>query len=564
MNYRHFKYEGWLYGLAFLLAISLRLIGLGHMPLNDSEASLALQALHLSGGLKPVLDAHPAYVLFTAPLFFLYGGGMNGLARLIPALVGSLLVFAPILFQDRFKPRPSLILAFFLALDPGLVAISRQAGSPILAITFLLFAFGFFRKNNFRWAGIFGALALLSGPALWAGILALAIALSIYQAARLLFTTDDESFSFEITTEGRNELLASLAVTLLLAGTLFFLVPNGLSAALASIPAYLTGWRSVVTVSSIWMLISLLAYQPFSILLAVIAIVRGWLNPSHRIIPLSIWFLVALLLALVYPAREMSDLAWALIPLHAMAAIELARFIDVSIEERAEAGGAILLTAFLWVFGWLNFTSLIWSVPGEAKFQQYLILLLGAILLLILSIVLVAFGWSMRVAQIGLIWGLGISLGVLTLAGSLGVTGMHGTFKPELWWPQRVPLQADLLLSTIDDLSEWDKGYDDALPVVIVGIDSPALEWALREHSPTVANFFDSAQPPSLIISSFELNPNTVAEYRGQDFIWRMTTSWEVAQPRDWLKWLAYREMAQTPENTILWASNDLFINAAP
>src|SRR5690349_5445507 len=150
MNYRHFKYEGWLYGLAFLLAIALRLIGLGHMPLNDSEATLALQALQLASGLKPVLDPHPAYILFTTPLFFLYGGGMNALARLVPALVGSALVFAPLLFQDRIKPRPGLILAFFIALDPGMVAISRQAGSPILAITFLIFAFGFFNKNSFR------------------------------------------------------------------------------------------------------------------------------------------------------------------------------------------------------------------------------------------------------------------------------------------------------------------------------------------------------------------------------------------------------------------------------
>lgn len=564
MNYRHFKYEGWLYGLAFLLAIALRLIGLGNMPLNDSEASLALQALHLSDGLKPVLSPHPAYILFTAPLFFLYGGGMNNLARLIPALVGSLLVFAPLLFQDRFKPRPSLILAFFIALDPGMVAISRQAGSPILAITFLIFAFGFFRRNNFRGAGVFAALALLSGPALWFGLVALAISLAIYQAARLRFTTDDESFNFQVTTEERNELLISFGAALLLAGTLFFLVPNGLSAAIASIPAYLGGWRSVVTVSSIWMLISLLAYQPFSLLLAVIAIVRGWLNPSHRIIPLSIWFLVALLLALVYPARQMADLAWALIPLHAMAALQLARFIDVPLEERGEAAGAVLLTAFLFVFGWFNFTPLIWSAAGEVSFNQHLILLIGAIVLLILSIVLVAFGWSMRVAQTGLIWGLGLCLGVLTLSGSLGVTGLHGTFKPELWWPQGVPLQVDLLTSTIDDLSEWARGHDDALPIVIVGIDSPSLEWALREHSPTVANFFDSTQPPALIISAFELNPNTVAEYRGQDFIWRFTTSWEFAQPRDWFKWLAYREMIQTSENTILWASNDLFINAAP
>lgn len=564
MNYRHFKYEGWLYGLAFLLAIALRLIGLGHMPLNDAEATLALQALQLSSGLKPVLAPHPAYILFTTPLFFLYGGGMNALARLVPALVGSALVFAPFLFQDRIKPRPGLILAFFIALDPGMVAISRQAGSPILVVTFIILAFGFFNKNNFRWAGIFAALALLGGPAIWAGFVGLAISLAIYQAAKLRFSERDDSFSLRWAVADRNEFLVSLGATLLLAGTLFFLIPNGLSAALASIPAYLRGWRAVPTMNSVWLLISLLAYQPFALLLAIMAIIRGWIKPSHRIIPLSIWFLVTLLLALFYPARQITDLAWALIPLYAMAALELARFMDIVPEERAEAMGAISLTAFLWVFGWLNFTPMIWSIPGDSNFNQHGILVISSVILLILSILLVAFGWSVRIAQLGLIWGLGISLGVLSLSGALGVTGLRGTSNPELWWPQRIPLQADLLVSTVDELSEWSTGDDDALPIVIVGIDSPALEWALREHSPKVANFFDASQPPALIISSFELDPNTIAAYRGQDFIWRFTTTWEVAQPRDWLKWLAYREMAQTSENTILWATNDLFINAAP
>lgn len=572
MNYRHFKYEGWLYGLAFVLAIALRLIGLGHMPLNDSEASLALQSLQLASGLKPVLDPHPAYILFTMPLFFLYGGGMNTLARLVPALVGSALVFAPLLFQDRIKPRPGLILAFFIALDPGMVAISRQAGSPILAITFVIFAFGFFNKKNLSWAGIFAALALLSGPPIWAGFVGLAISLAIYQAAKLRFSEKSETVSRKMGVPERNEFLISLAATLLLAGTLFFIIPNGLSAALASIPAYLSGWstvplsgwRAVPPMNSLWLLISLLAYQPFPLLLAILAIIRGWVTPSHRIVPLSVWFLVSLLLALFYPARQITDLAWVLIPLYAMAALELARFVDVSPEDRMETMGAALLTAFLWVFGWVNFTSMVWSTPGDANFNQHGILVLGAIILLILSIVLVAFGWSVRIAQLGLIWGLGVSLGILSLGGALGATGLRGTSNPELWWTERVPLQADLLVSTIDELSEWSTGDDDALPIVIVGIDSPALEWALREHSPKVANFFDASQPPSLIISAFELDPNTIAPYRGQDFIWRFTTTWEVALPRDWFKWLAYREMTQTSENTILWATDDLFINAAP
>ncbi len=564
MNYRPFKYEGWLYALALLLAIILRFIGLGHMPLNDSEASLALQSLQLASGLKPALDPHPAYILFTMPLFFLYGGGTNALARLIPALVGSALVLAPLLFQDRLRPRPSLILAFFIALDPGLVAVSRQVGSPILALTFLVIALGFFNKKNSRRAGIFGALALLGGPAIWVGLFGLAISLAVYQAAKLRFSRDDELKPFRLDTVDRNEFFIALALTLLMAGTLFFIVPNGLSAALASIPAYLSGWRAPATINISWLFISLLAYQPFALLLSSMAIIRGWVKASRKIIPLSVWFLVSLLLAVAYPARQISDLVWMLIPLYAMAALELMRFINVFPEERAETIGAILLTVFLWVFGWLNYSSLVWSIPGESTFNQHFIFVIGSIVLLILSIALVAFGWSVRVAQFGLIWGLGLSLSILSLAGALGVTGIRGASNPELWWQPSIPLQADLLMSTVDDLSEWDKGYDNALPVVIIGIDSPALEWALREHSPTVANFFDASQPPALIISTFELDPNTISPYRGQDFGWRFTTSWEIAKPRDWLKWVAYREMTQTGENIILWVNNDLFINAAP
>ena len=59
MTYRHFKYEGWLYALVFLLALAVRTIQLGAMPLTDSEAAPALQALHITQGLKPTLSPHP-------------------------------------------------------------------------------------------------------------------------------------------------------------------------------------------------------------------------------------------------------------------------------------------------------------------------------------------------------------------------------------------------------------------------------------------------------------------------------------------------------------------------
>ena len=143
---------GWLYGLAFLLALILRIIQLGLFPLTDAEAAPALQALQIAQGAHPAIGPQTAYVLLTSILFFIFGS-FNFLARFVPALTGSLLVFVPFLFQQRLKPRPALVLAFFLAIDPGFFALSRQAGSDILSVAFLLFAWGLWERKSWRAAG---------------------------------------------------------------------------------------------------------------------------------------------------------------------------------------------------------------------------------------------------------------------------------------------------------------------------------------------------------------------------------------------------------------------------
>src|SRR5690349_13450788 len=136
MNSSQNKNEGWLYGLAFLIAILFRFIQLGAAPLTDSEATLALQAFHLAHGQNVILAPQTAYILLTS-IFFAIIESTNFMARLVPALAGSLLVFAPLLFRNKIGSRPALLLAFLLAFDPGLTALSRQANGTILAVTFL-------------------------------------------------------------------------------------------------------------------------------------------------------------------------------------------------------------------------------------------------------------------------------------------------------------------------------------------------------------------------------------------------------------------------------------------
>ena len=560
MTYRHFKHEGWLYALAFFTAVALRFIQLGAMPLTDVEAAPALQALHIAQGLKPALSPHPFYILFTSIFFFLYGGGTDFLARLIPALIGSLLVFAPLLFTERIKPRSSLFLAFFIALDPGLVSLSRQAASPILAISFLLFAWGFYNQKRLNLAGIFAAFALLSGPSIWLGLLGLAITWAILQGINSLRSAEPSAAtpsSFILHPSS----FIPFVFAFIVAGTLFLIVPNGISAALASIPAFFVGWVSASDVSAARLAFSLAVYQPLGVILAFITMFRGWRNNSPRIISLSVWFLVALLLVVFIPSRQIGDLVWALIPLWAMASLELVRNVDIFPEERNEVLGVIFLTTFLWAFTWLDLSGLVWTPAGTSQYSLRFWLLIGVIFLFVLSLLLVAAGWSIRVAHIGGVLGLTIVLGLFGLGGTLGSAGFRGLANPELWWSQPVPLQADLLQATVRDISEWGVGDDFSAPVVIVGLDSPALEWTLRQHQVTVVEALDISSSPDFVITPFENDPVLVAAYRGQDFSWRQTPSWDVTLPGDWMRWVTLREMPQSGETIILWARDDLFID---
>ena len=167
-----------IYALALVLGFSFRFLHLGRLPLSDFEADWALQALHLTQGLKPAIGPNPAYVHLTSILFFVFGA-TNFLSRLWPALSGTALVLAPGLLRGRIGRIPALVLAFGLALDPGLVAMSHLAGGPMLAISCLVFTGLMWINGHRSMAGFFAGLALLSGPSIWFGVLGVFLAWSI-------------------------------------------------------------------------------------------------------------------------------------------------------------------------------------------------------------------------------------------------------------------------------------------------------------------------------------------------------------------------------------------------
>ena len=578
------KSEGWLYGLAFLLALGFRFIQLGAAPLADSEATLALQALHIAQGKAPLLGPQPGYILLTSILFGIINS-TNFMARFLPALAGSLLVFTPWFFRDRIKPRPAVILAFLFAADPGMVALSRQANGTILAVASLLFAWAMWRQGKLIPAGIFAGLALLSGPSLWAGLLTLGLTWLFLRGMESQpvndLPTDQSQVSnlHEPLTNYQYHLtqlrpaIVSLFLTLLLGGTLFFLSPNGLSAWLSALPAYLQGWTAPAAMTPGGVLLTFLLYHPLGIFLAILALIRGYRTSSRRIVRLSLWLGVALLLAIFY--RQTSGLVWVIIPLLVLAALELSRALNIVQEERVEVGVVVLALMILLAYIWFDVAKIATDPRGllgstplplfgrtiQLAGAPYVVLV-GAILILILCIGFVAFGWSMRTAWLSTTWAFVIFLGVYTLASAWGASRLRAREGIEFWMPDQPPTQAKLLLATVDDISEFSLGHIHAQPVTIMGIESPALEWALRHRQVEVVSALDTLVAPPIVITPLMDDLGMPAAYRGQDFIWRQTPLWQEVQSPDWIRWLVFRQLPKESETVILWARDDLFPDA--
>ena len=586
-----FKNEGWLYGLAFLIALGFRLIQLGATPLTDSEATLALQALHVAQGQAPLLGSQTAYVLFTSILFTVINA-TNFMARLFPAIVGSALIFAPYFFREKIKPRPALILAFLIAIDPGLVALSRQANGTILAVTFLLFAWGMWRMRRAIPAGTFAGLALLSGPSLWAGLLVLGLTWLFIQgmgSRTTLETTEEQSAtlasdeSAALSTSRFSNLpfsnfelrpaLLALLVTLLVGGTLFFLAPNGLSAWLSALPDYLRGWTAPSSMSSGRVLRAFLAYEPLGIFLAVLSLIRGFRIRGRRILRLGLWLGVALLLAIFY--RQASELVWVIIPLLTLAALELSRALNIFAEERVEVGVVVLALMILLVYIWFDVSKIgldpvsnlaattlpLFGRTVQLAAASYMVLL-GAFLIIILCVSFVAFGWSARTAWLGTTWAFVICLGIYSFAAAWGASGMRFSNGVELWSSDPRPAQPELLLASVDDVSEFSLGHDTSQPVTVMGIDSAALEWVLRDRPVELVSTLDPQVAPPIVITPIMNDLGLPAAYRGQDFIWRQSPRWQEIQNPDWIRWLVFRQLPREDETIILWVRDDLFPDA--
>jgi predicted membrane-bound mannosyltransferase len=121
-----------IYVALIALTLTLRLVELGTVPLNDREAYEALAAYRTiqPRAAGPRLIAHDP-LMFTADVLTMsLVGADTSSARLPTALLGVLLVASPLLFRRWFGRAHALLIAGLLALSPVLLADTWRHAGP--------------------------------------------------------------------------------------------------------------------------------------------------------------------------------------------------------------------------------------------------------------------------------------------------------------------------------------------------------------------------------------------------------------------------------------------------
>jgi hypothetical protein len=595
-----------LYVLAILIGVGLRLFRLGAAPLSDTEASWALQALELARGGSPMIGPQPFYVLITSLIFSVFGH-FNALARLVPALSGSALILLPWLIQRRLissrrLQRAGIFLAFFLAIDPGLTTLSRVAGSPMPALVFTSFTLVCFYCRQPILTGVFAALALLSGPEAFQGLLIIAVSLilirffetrgwlGIYPRGVLPLESElppnenPPSFLFNWRLGA-----AFLIGTLLLVGTILLRIPQGFGAMADALVNYLHGWTSLSGIPALRLPLALVAYQLLGVVFAIACLVRIPLSPNRFRFSLlkeqsphqsqseqiqdelleqitkriGIWLLVALIINMLYPRRQVADLMWALLPVWALASLEISRHFPETLDS-ADLMVTVGHTALIVILFILAGYTLLRITTLQAGALLYAGISIGVILMGIVATLMVAAGWSVQSAETGLAWGSFLVLSILLFAGAWNSSQTFRNSPNELWTSPPAVGQEQELMVTLQDLSDWNKGWGQGLDLIVTS-NSPSLQWALRDFAQsTYQEALTSTDLPAVIIAPADQEqPNLLASYRGQDFNWQVSPAWTGILPPDWLLWVAYHQAPAAATQIILWARLDLFPGGA-
>jgi hypothetical protein len=351
----------------------------------------------------------------------------------------------------------------------------------------------------------------------------------------------------------------SFTTTLVVIGTGFFLAPSGLSAVFSGLITFVLGFQQRILAPFGLIPFALLAYGAGAVIFGLWGGIRGILVKSKMDMFLLILAAVGFLFLLVYPAGGPADLLWVTIPLW----ILTARVLFFTWRKPQAHWLVVVITAAIVVvvFAFMLLALRTLVTPTLSREQQinYLIAVVGGVVLMVAIVLLVSYGWNERIARVGLLLGVALVFSAGMISVSVNSTGLSSDTPFELWYPDEPVLYTEWLNVAIDRVLVWNSRGEIPVGVVVAGLDTPGLQWALHGYDPLdFVHFVPPQTQPGILITDSETIPEISYGYQGQDLVWSRRVPWRELSANQYLTWLVTRDVPTNSEEIILWVRTDL------
>ncbi len=549
-----------------VIALGVRLWGVGAVPLGPTEATQALPAVLAAAG-------QPADLAGVSPLLhtlqratFLLVGASDASARWWPAFLAGL---SPLLFyalRSRLTRGGALMAAFLWTLSPLAVWGGRMAVgdalAPVLALCVLAALVWAWDVGPSRAVLVAGAAAL--GLLLGTGSLAYTALLAL-AAALLWWPADARRLAAAVQTQRRTVVAAFLAA-LVLGSTFFIIAPAGLAAAVEHLGRWLTDLTPGAGTYGPWELARrLLLSEPLLLGFGLAGLIWSVYRGDRTGQWAGIGAGLALLAALLGRGREPVDLTLVVLWLTLLAGPAIARVLRVAWSWRRETDPWVLvgLSLALLFSALLSLPAAVLPRNEPAWRQVYAGIGIGtALVTVILWLAYGAYGNWRTVGRalpvvpliLGMTWHLGQMTSLSYDRGAWRQTAIaHETVAPAATdfretLRQLSALQGGGARETAVDLV-WPDRADDAL--------LPVVRWLLRDYPYLRVSASIPSAPAPLVVTPIEEQPRLADRYTGSEFVllhrWRPET---LTGFNANLRWVLYREARTPPETSgvLLWA----------
>jgi len=550
-----------LWFLVALVALVLRLSNLDAAPLSGHEAREAMLAWRAATGQgMPQADYSPLLFAANALLFTLCGSS-DGIARLWPALLGSLLPLTPLLLRRRIGRVGTLVAGAYLAFSPTALVGSRQLDGTVAAVVGgLLFFGGLIRLSDTKarcWLFLSAgglALAMTGGPLAYGLLLPLGLSWLTLHVSR--FTLDVPRMAPHVSRFFLAFFLSILALSTGLGWNL---------AGLGAVGDQLLAWVARFAPASNPVaspLVILVVYEPWALLFGIGGLVWAVRRARRFETLLGLWAGLGALLLSLTPGRAPLEGLVIVVPLALLAGVGV-ESLGQSLRERGDwfaEGVYVPVALVLWVHTCLVLVR--YATHGEPTD------LLLALLVVALQVVLgTMFAMATRpsAALRGAAVGIGILLLAVTVSAGLGVAQVRPADPRELLANEPTATEVRDLVQTLRELSWRQTGIPTTLPLAFEAGPDSVLAWYLRDFSAARRVESLTAEEAGLVLVTQRRDLALAeGEYVGQDFVLRR--SWnpnEVDCIWEWppycsgaVKWLLTRRISAPPtadQWAVLW-----------